>query len=148
MPFDVEKVPVGRPSYQRTDEDRDVVIAMAFAGFTQERIARAMRISENTLRKHFADELQSGADRMLADVVRTLANKARAGDITACIWITKTRLGWREQPKQVEVSAADDAQAQERKRALARQVMDQMDAMTRRAHKAEQALLDRERAAI
>jgi hypothetical protein len=40
---------------------------------------------------------------MLADVVRTLANKARAGDITACIWINKASLGWREQPKQVEV---------------------------------------------
>jgi hypothetical protein len=66
-----------------------------------------MKMAENTLRKHFADELQCGADRMLGDVVRSLAAKARGGDTTACIWITKTRLGWREPPKQVEMSGPD-----------------------------------------
>lgn len=97
----------GRPPLTPTPEDREIVMAMAFAGFTHERIANAMRMAENTLRKHFEDELKTGADRMLADVVRSLAAKARTGDTTACIWITKTRLGWREHPKRVEMSGPD-----------------------------------------
>lgn len=118
----------GRPPYQPTAEDRDIVVAMAFAGFQQDRIARAMGISKNTLRKHFEFELETGADRMLADVVRSLASKARAGDTTACIWITKTRLGWREQPKQVEVSGPDgDAITVTEKKALVDQIMSMVE---------------------
>lgn len=105
--FETTKQITGRPPYHPTPEDRDVVVAMAFAGFTQERIARAMGVAENTLRKHYHDELQRGTDRMLADVVRSLAAKACSGDTTACIWITKTRLGWREPPKQVEMAGPD-----------------------------------------
>ena len=104
-----EPVPTGggRPPYSPTQEDKEIMISMTFAGFTHERIAKAMKLAENTLRKHFPDELQCGADRMLADVVRSLAAKARAGDTTACIWITKTRLNWREQPQQVEMSGRE-----------------------------------------
>ena len=43
----------GRPEYNRTESDAKNVEALVIAGVPQSRIARVLKISEPTLRKHY-----------------------------------------------------------------------------------------------
>jgi hypothetical protein len=86
-----------------TAEDRKFVMAVDVAGFSDKWIATAMRMSEESFRT-FEPSRNRGRAK-LGDVPRSLASwNGHAGNSTACIWITKTRFVWREQPHQVEVS--------------------------------------------
>lgn len=50
---------------------------------THEAIALALRISEPTLRKHYAEELSAGAHLRRAEVLEKLFNSARKGSTSA-----------------------------------------------------------------
>lgn len=75
-----------------------MVEQMSAVGIPQESIARVIRggIDDKTLRKHFREELDTAATRANAKIGGTLYNKAIAGDTTAAIWWSKTRMGWKE----------------------------------------------------
>jgi hypothetical protein len=61
-------------------------------------ISRELGISEDTLQKHYRDELDEAASRGVANVASNLYSKAMAGDTTAMIFYLKTRGRWSEKP--------------------------------------------------
>ena len=101
-----QKHPGGRPPFQPTEEQRRIVNVMAAGGFQQVAIAHALGISDNTLRKYFAEELEAGGAKAHATVVANLFKQATKDDprsTAAAIFWTKTRLGWKD-TSQVELS--------------------------------------------
>ena len=64
-----------------------------------QQIAKLLGVSLNTLKKHYAEELELGLARANAVVSGTLFAEAKKGNITACIFWLKTRAGWRETAK-------------------------------------------------
>lgn len=84
-----------------TDLTRRTVSLGMFIGYTQEQIARLIEVDEKTLRTHYPDELARGAERIGATIAGNLLSIAtqqqdRKAALTACIFIAKTRLHWRE----------------------------------------------------
>ena len=96
----------GRPAYKPTDAERGQVEAMAAYGIPQDEIALVVGIAKNTLRKHFEDELATGATKANAKVGQFLFKAASGNalkdgaswaDCTrAAIFWGKTRMGMRE----------------------------------------------------
>lgn len=64
-------------------------------------------ISEKTLRKHFAKELDLGELKANVKVAQTLFKKAISGDTTSMIFWLKTRARWKESPQRVELTGKD-----------------------------------------
>ena len=90
-----------------TAETREMVTHLAFAGIPQQRIAACLSISDVTLTKHYAHELGPAVDNLLADCVNAgLTQRARMGDVTAAIWLTKSRLRWSEK-QDITISGGD-----------------------------------------
>lgn len=93
------KNPVGRPPYVATDKDRKQVLIMAGIGLTQEQISKILGISDDTLRKHYRDELDTAEARMNAQVAQNLFSIATSkgqGAVSAATFWMKTRAQWRE----------------------------------------------------
>jgi hypothetical protein len=116
----------GRPRFEPTDEQRKNVEIMVGLGIPEALICSLVRdhndkpISEPTLRKHFGDELQSGAAKLNFKVGHFMVNtmlglpvnppnptgEARPTDLTPITgessrtgllqMYAKTRMGWRE----------------------------------------------------
>ena len=87
---------MAQAKYKPTLEDRESVTIMAAVGIQQDIIARCVGIDPKTLRKHYAEELETAMTKANTKVAGTLFNKAVGGDTAACIFWCKTRLGWRE----------------------------------------------------
>ena len=87
---------IGRPEYEPTDENRLCVREMARVGIKQARIAECIGVSEKTLRKHFRYELDNASAEANTEVANKLFELAMGGNVSACIFWAKTRLGWRE----------------------------------------------------
>ena len=85
--------------HKPNEEMRAAVFTMASVGTTAEAIATAMGITRPTLLKHYRDEIDAGTDAANSAVSRSLWSKA-TGDgpqaVTAAIWWSKTRMGWKE----------------------------------------------------
>lgn len=73
----------GRPPYRPLQSDRDKVELWAATNMTQREMARALGVSEPTLRAAFADELENGAARKRAEAIVMLHRAARAGNVAA-----------------------------------------------------------------
>jgi predicted transcriptional regulator len=56
---------------------------LAAVGRPVRAIARALGFAEPTLRKHFAAELETGAERIEAEMLKALMSKARGGNVAA-----------------------------------------------------------------
>jgi hypothetical protein len=95
---------MGRPRFNPTQEQRDRVEAMAGFGIRHEEIARLVinpstgkPIDDTTLRIHFRLELDTGVTKANTAVASKLYKMAtEQGNVTAMIWWTKARMGWRE----------------------------------------------------
>jgi hypothetical protein len=88
-----------RPKFKPTGEQRNLVKSMAGMGIRHEEIARKIGISSpKTLRKHFRAELDEGATDANYNVAHALYKNAMAGNVTAQIYWSKARGGWRERP--------------------------------------------------
>lgn len=96
----------GRPPFKPTREQREHVETLAGLGLRQPDIALMVKnpttgkpVDEKTLRAHFAKELAEGVVKANAKIAQSLFQKA-TGDgsqaVTACIWWTKCRMGWKE----------------------------------------------------
>jgi hypothetical protein len=98
----------GRPAFEPTAAERKQVEALSGYGLPIEQIAVLVRdgIHIDTLRAHFATELQSGKAKANAQVGKTLFQKVMAGDTTAAIWWSKTQMRWAETQKH-ELTGAD-----------------------------------------
>src|SRR3954470_4786695 len=86
----------GRPPHEPTDETRRLVEMMAGCGTPQMQIAPMVGISDETLRKYYRRELDPGLIEANPQVRQALFRQAIGGDVTAAIWWSKCRMGWRE----------------------------------------------------
>lgn len=105
----------GMTPFEPTVADRELVEKLVGFGMTQRQICYLVKnprtgkgIDVNTLEKHFPKELASEGAKVAHEVVESLVNKARSADhpqaVTAAIWFTKARMGWRgEQRFEVDV---------------------------------------------
>ncbi len=89
-----------------TDDERRQVAAMAGYGVPFAMIASLIQggIDEDTLNKHFKDELTQGKARACAKVGQSLFQKCMDGDTTAAIWWTKTQMGWKDTSRDTDGS--------------------------------------------
>lgn len=70
----------GRPAFNPTRAMRISVERMLACGDSQETIAKALGIDDGTLRKHFADEICTGAARRRRQVVDAIFEGVAAGN--------------------------------------------------------------------
>jgi len=97
---------VGRPRFQPTAEERKIVEMMAALGTPLDDMARNVRkggIDVKTLRKHFDEEISTGATRANIKVGGAMYNKALGGDVQAQKYFLSCRAGWTEK-NAIEVS--------------------------------------------
>jgi len=129
-----EKTKAGRPAHQPEEKDRKLVSAMASYGIPQDKIASVIGIDEKTLRKHYADEIDTAEARATAVVAKTLYSIATDRNHSKCapaamFWL-KCRGGWREK----DATTTDD--------------FDSMPVPPRNLGKKEQAERDAETAGV
>jgi hypothetical protein len=86
-----------------TSEQHQMVEAMAGFGIPHDDIAKIIShprskhpIDPTTLRKYFRRELDTGHVKANAKVAKSLYEQATSGNVTAAIWWTKCRMGWKE----------------------------------------------------
>jgi hypothetical protein len=90
---------MGRRSHVPAPQDRRQVEAMAAYGVPEADIARVLAIDPKTLRKHYRDELDTGAVKATAKVAEFLFRRATTEGpqaVTAAIFWLKARAGWKE----------------------------------------------------
>jgi hypothetical protein len=97
---------MGGPVHQPTEQTRRMVETMAACGILQPDIARVLGMSDDTLRTHYREELDTAATKANSMVAQTLYQQAVGGpgprpdwsksNVTAAIWWTKTRMKWKE----------------------------------------------------
>lgn len=95
----------GRKSFEPTAEQRKLVESAAGFGIPQEDIARLIinpqtgkPLAPKSLRLHFRAELDTGATKanmLVANALFKAATGTGKGAVTAAIWWTKSRMGWR-----------------------------------------------------
>lgn len=91
-----------------TEKSRAEVLALAGFGTKHGDIARYIGISENTLRKNYREELDTGSIKANSAVAKTLYKLAIEGDSRSCMFWLKTRAGWRETDRH-EITGAEGA---------------------------------------
>lgn len=74
---------LGRPSFEPSEEQRQMVMILAAAGHIQKMMAARLGINVDTLRKHFRAELDEGTDYANSALGEVLYKKALSGDIKA-----------------------------------------------------------------
>jgi predicted transcriptional regulator len=79
-----------------TEESRKLVKSLAAVGTRYVDIAHKLEITDDTLRKHYKEELESGRIDANAQIANTLFQQAKKGNMTAAIFWLKTRAGWKE----------------------------------------------------
>lgn len=89
-------MPGGHNEHVPTPEARQTVANAAGIGLQHAMIATLIGVSENTLRKHYQLELDSGRARATFKVAAKLFNRAESGDLGAMIFWLKAQAGWRE----------------------------------------------------
>ena len=102
--------------FEPTKQQRDMVEALVGYGVPYVEICRLVLnprtgrpIDTKTLMKAFRSELDVGATKANAKVAESLFKQATSGNVTAQIWWTKCRMGWREPPAAVELSGRVDS---------------------------------------
>jgi hypothetical protein len=102
--------------FEPTRQQRDMVEALVGYGMPYLEICRLVLnprtgrpIDTKTLMKAFRTELDVGAIKANAKVAESLFKQATGGNVTAQIWWTKCRMGWKEPPAAVELSGRVDS---------------------------------------
>ena len=73
----------GRSRYKASDRDREKVAVLVAAGMTVDEIARSMALSEPTLRRYYAAEIETGALRKRGEMLMALNRAALKGNVAA-----------------------------------------------------------------
>lgn len=96
-------------TFTPTDEQRNMVKALTGFGILQEQIRslikgpRGQGISDATFRKNFREEIATGATTANAKVAESLFKNATVNNnVSAQIWWSKTRMGWKEPPQELQ----------------------------------------------
>jgi len=91
----------GPKPFEPTEEQRKIVRLASAVGLPHDQIAQLLEISDGSLRTHFRKELDEGSIQANLKVAGNLMKIATAyppvsGTVTAAIWWTKARMGWKE----------------------------------------------------
>lgn len=124
--------PVGKGGYVPTEQERMLVERMSSLGVPLEDMVLLLpspqtgkkkpieHISTTTLRKHYPEELKKGSLRTHVQVLnafyKNCVGDPQAGiapNVTAQIWYTKTRLGWKEAADPKPAEQANEAETEE-----------------------------------
>lgn len=90
---------MARQMFKPSDADKNTVRTMAACGINHERIARCIGdhgVDDKTLRKHFAEELATSAEKANAAVASQVYQAAMRGEAWACCFWLKCRAHWQE----------------------------------------------------
>lgn len=90
---------MSRPAHKPDAVMRRQVEAMVACGVPEADVARVIGIDPKTLRKHYRDELDTGAIKANSRIAESLYRKATGEgpqSVTACIFWLKTRARWKE----------------------------------------------------
>ena len=101
---------MGRRAFVVNEKMREQVRHLAGVGVRQDDIAKIIGCASKTLRKRFRDDLDRGTAEAIATVAGYLFANAKAGNVTAQIFILKTRAGWRERTATDEAVPAADGE--------------------------------------
>lgn len=82
--------------YNPTNEDRQAVIRMQLAQYTQAQIAAKMDISINTLKKHFMGEMETADAEIMGLAVDVFITELKAGSLDAAKFIAARKGKWSE----------------------------------------------------
>lgn len=88
--------PNGRPPHKPTAESRNTVEAMSGYGIPHADIGKVVGIGHVTLAKHYRVELDTGYIKANSKVAESLFKQATSGNVSAAIWWSKCRMGWKE----------------------------------------------------
>ena len=118
---------MARPSFQPTAEHRELVEQLAAFGIPQGDIAKFIKgkngdpITERTMRKYFRYELDCGEVKANVKVAKGLFKNATTatdshpgGNPTSQIFWLKTRGGWKETPKPLELTGPNGGPVEQR----------------------------------
>ena len=89
---------MARKAFLVNEAMREKVRHLAGLGVSQDDIAKLIGCAPKTLRKRFRDELDRGMAEGIATIAGCLFLAAKAGNVTAQIFLMKTRAHWRERP--------------------------------------------------
>lgn len=79
----VTKKKGGLPEFKPTERQRDMVRLWKAGGISEPVIAAKIGICQNTLRKHFSDDILYGRDILNAEVLEMLRRAAKRGNVAA-----------------------------------------------------------------
>lgn len=97
----------GRPPHVPNEQLRSIVKRLAAQGNEWDAIAEAIGLSEPTLRKYYTMDVRAGLRLGKVRNTQRLHQAAEKGNVTAMIWLDKTRYGVAEpieQPKKVLIA--------------------------------------------
>lgn len=89
----------GRPAHVPDAKSRRIVETLAGFGLTHKQLGEVVGLDDNTLRKHYADELKTGAAKVEAMLVGRLMEFTGRKDMVglrALVFALKSRFGWSE----------------------------------------------------
>jgi hypothetical protein len=101
---------MARRAFVVNEAVREQVRHLAGVGVRQDDIARIIGCAPKTLRKRFRDDLDRGTAEAIATVAGYLFANTKAGNVTAQIFILKTRVHWRERTAADEAAPAADGE--------------------------------------
>jgi hypothetical protein len=94
-----EPKPKGRPRHEVTDATRQQVSLMSALNLNQTQISAILGIDDETLRKYYRDELDTGLAKAVANVGAKLYKTAvsdKPNSLQAQMFFLKARAGWAE----------------------------------------------------
>jgi hypothetical protein len=86
----------GRPELTFTDKQRETVTNMVAMGIRLADISACIGISDESLNKHFAQEINTSKAKAISALGQSLYQRGLAGSDTAAIFYLKTQGGWKE----------------------------------------------------
>jgi len=102
---------MGRKAFVVNEAMREKVRQLAGLGVPQDDIAKIVGCAPKTLRKRFPDDLARGMAEGIATIAGCLFLAAKSGNVTAQIFLMKTRGHWRESPSPHAPTPHTDAQS-------------------------------------
>lgn len=163
MPRGGKRAGAGRPAFEPNDLQRKQVRKFKAYGMSDEAVCSMIadpRISVETLKKYFRSELELAVELSNMQVVESLHLQAVGAEtlydksgkvlreeikrnVTACIWWTKARMGWRDSSR-VEVTGKDGEPLLDVSK-LTDAELDALEAIVRKATAAQHADDNRQR---
>jgi hypothetical protein len=101
MEDNLEKRPI-KPSAKIKEIDRDLVWRLACMQSTVKEIADVVGVSEDSIKRHFADLIEKGKSVGKKSLRRAQFEKALNGDARMLVWLGRQYLSQKDSPESAE----------------------------------------------